>query len=306
MKFSARRWLVLVAAGLAVAGCGSNDSGTSSTSFSGEAAQAPAQPQQGSGSAKDSAGSSQGKPGQQGKGAGVPVGQAGVQDRKLVKTAKLSLAANDVPAIVDSVRQVAVGAGGYTGQERSDKNSATVSLAVPSDKLDVTLSDLSKLGEVTSREQNTQDVTEQVVDVESRIATQKASVERVRALLAKANSVGEITSVEAELTTREAELESMQRRQQALAGSVAMSTISVSVAQKGTPPAKPEERSGFFGGLANGWDAFLTFGGGVLTVLGALGPFLLFIGVPALALVWWLRKRRPARVPVTPEPMPAE
>ncbi|WP_370946259.1 DUF4349 domain-containing protein [Amycolatopsis sp. cg5] len=304
MKFSARRWLVLVAAGLALAGCGSNDSAKSSTSFSGEAA--PAQPQQGSGSAKDSAGSSQGQPGQQGKAAGVPVGQAGVQDRKLVKTAKLSLAASDVPAIVDSVRQVAVGAGGYTGQERSDKHSATVSLAVPSDKLDTTLADLSKLGEVTSREQSTQDVTEQVVDVESRIATQKASVERVRALLGKANSVGEITSVEAELTTREAELESMQRRQQALAGSVAMSTISVSVSQKGTPPAKPEERSGFFGGLANGWDAFLTFGGGVLTVLGALGPFLLFLGVPAFALVWWLRKRRPARVPATPEPLPAE
>ncbi|MFD8497113.1 DUF4349 domain-containing protein [Amycolatopsis sp. NPDC059657] len=306
MRFSARRWLVLAAAGLALAGCGSNDSAKSSTGFAGEAAPAPAQPQQGSGSAKDSAGSSAGKPGQQGKpGARVPVGQAGVQDRKLVKTAKLSLAANDVPAIVDSVRQVAVGAGGYTGQERSDKNSATVSLAVPSDKLDSTLSDLSKLGEVTSREQNTQDVTEQVVDVESRIATQKASVERVRALLAKANSVGEITSVEAELTSREAELESMQRRQQALAGSVAMSTISVSVSQKGTPPAKPEERSGFFGGLANGWDAFLTFGSGVLTVLGALGPFLLFIGAPVLALLLWLRKRRPARTPA-PEPAPAE
>lgn len=299
MRFSARRWLVLVAAGVALAGCGSNDAGTSMSS-AGEAA-APAQPQQGA-SAKDGKGSSVG---QQGKPAGVPVGQAGVQDRKLVKTAKLALAANDVPAIVESVRQVALGAGGYTGQERSDKNSATVSLAVPSDKLDSTLAELSKLGEVTSREQNTQDVTEQVVDVESRIATQKASVERVRALLAKANSVGEITSVEAELTTREAELESMQRRQQALAGSVAMSTISVSVSQKGAPPAKPDDHSGFFGGLANGWDAFLTFGGGVLTVLGALGPFLLFLGVPAFALIWWLRKRRLARIP-GPEPVLAE
>lgn len=45
------------------------------------------------------------------------------------------------------------------------------------------------------------DVTEQLVDVESRIATQRASVERIRALLARAASVSEITSVESELTS---------------------------------------------------------------------------------------------------------
>jgi cytochrome c oxidase assembly factor CtaG len=58
--------------------------------------------------------------------------------------------------------------------------------------------------------------------------------------------------------------------------------------------------------LAGGWDAFLAFGGGVLTVLGALAPFLLVLGTPAVAAFWWFRRRRAVSAispvaPVEPE-----
>jgi predicted lipid-binding transport protein (Tim44 family) len=73
-----------------------------------------------------------------------------------------------------------------------------------------------------------------------------------------------------------------------------MSTVTLSVKAESAPAAPPPDRSGFFGGLAGGWDAFLGFGGGLLTVVGAVAPFLLLIGVPVGALVWWIRRRRPA------------
>jgi hypothetical protein len=227
------------------------------------------------------------------------ISQPGV-DRKLVRTATIDLTAGDVVETVDRARDIAVREGGYAGREQVRDTSATVTLHIPSDRFDPALGDLSGLGEVVSREQDAEDVTEQVVDLNSRIATQRASVARVRALLAKAGTVDEIVRIEQEVTTREADLESLEQRSQALAGQVAMSTVTVRIEQTTTaPPPPPAEASGFVAGLAAGWDAFLGAGTVALQVVGALLPFLLVLGVPAALVLRWRRRRRTA-VPVTP------
>ncbi|WP_410577264.1 DUF4349 domain-containing protein [Amycolatopsis sp. lyj-108] len=283
------RWVAAAGIVLALAGCSANDSGGSSESaampMSADTKQAA--PNQGSPNKESS--DSAGKAGS-GKDP-APVGQPGITDRKLVRTASLELTAPNVADVISQVRVITQGAAGYTGQESTQEKRATVNVVVPSERLDGVLDQLAKLGKQVRREITATDVTEQMVDIESRLATQRASVERVRALLAKATSISEIASVESELTSREAELESLQKRRESLAGSVAMSTISLQVKAEAVV-AEEESRSGFFGGLTNGWDAFLTFGGGLLTVLGAMAPFVLVFGVPAAALVWWLRKRR--------------
>ncbi|MFG1639419.1 DUF4349 domain-containing protein [Amycolatopsis sp. NPDC049252] len=292
------RWRTLLAvAGVAfvLAGCSAESSSAPSSADRAGVGPAPAVPQQGTGG--------NGKV-EQNKGQ-VPAPQAGASDRKLSRSARLDLTATKVTDVVAQARGIAQGAGGYTGQESTGEDSATLSLAVPADKLDGVLDQLSHLGtSLVKREMNTQDVTEQVVDVEARLATQRASVERIRALLAKATSVSEIASVESELTSREATLESLEQQRNSLAGSVAMSTVSMSIRSVAAPPPAAEDHSGFLGGLAGGWDAFLVFGGGLLTVLGAIAPFLLVVG-PLAWLGWWLNRRRrgarPEPAPVTPE-----
>jgi hypothetical protein len=221
------------------------------------------------------------------------VSQPGV-DRKLVRTATIELESADVAETVDDARGIAVTEGGYAGREEVRESAATLTLHIPSDRFDQALGQLSELGKVISRDQTAEDVTEQVVDLESRIATQRARVDRVRALLARAGTVEEIVRIEQELTTREAELESLQQRQQALAGQVAMSTVTISVTKNHTPPPprQEEESSGFLAGLSDGWDAFLTAGAGTLQVVGALLPFLLVLGIPAVLAFRWYRRRR--------------
>ncbi|RSN18943.1 DUF4349 domain-containing protein [Streptomyces sp. WAC 05977] len=281
------RWVAAAGIVLALAGCSANDSGGSSESagmpMSADTKQAV--PNQGPAN-KEGTDSKAGS----GK-APAPAGQPGIADRKLVRTASLELTAPNVADVISQVRVITQGAAGYTGQESTQEKRASVNVIVPAERLDGVLDQLGKLGKQIKREVTATDVTEQMVDVDSRLATQRASVERIRALLARATSVSEIASVESELTSREAELESLQKRRESLAGSVAMSTISLQVKAE-TVAAAEESRSGFLGGLGDGWDAFLTFGGGLLTVLGAMVPFLLVFGVPAVALVWWLRKRR--------------
>lgn len=284
-----------IATGLVTACTATSDSGQS-------VAVAPEQAQD----AGSAGGAGESQPGGHGQKPGAVgernVSQPGV-DRTLVRTADLELSATDVRDTVDRARDIAAAEGGYAGRESVREESATLALHIPSDRFDHALDALSGLGDVVSREQSAEDVTEQVVDLDSRIATQRASVDRVRALLARAGTVDEIVRIEQEVTTREAELESLLQRRQALAGQVAMSTVTMRVGKTDAPPPPPaqEDRGGFLTGLSDGWGAFLAAGAVTLRVIGAVLPFLVVLGIPAvLAVRWWRRRRTPA--PVTPQP----
>jgi Domain of unknown function (DUF4349) len=215
-------------------------------------------------------------------------------DRRLIRTATVELAADDVAETVRRARQIAAGAGGYAGHQELRGDTATVTLHVPSDRFDRAVDDLSALGTVLAASQTAEDVTEQLVDVESRMTTQRASVERARALLARAGSVSEIVQIEGEVTRREADLESLQKRRETLAGQVAMSKATLRISKGASAaPTEPDDSGGFLGGLAGGWRALLTAGGVVLNVVGVLVPFLVVVGVPvAIAVRWWRRRRR--------------
>ena len=166
--------------------------------------------------------------------------------------------------------------------------------SIPADKFSKTLEDVSHVGTEESRQVSTQDVTANVVDLAARIQAQQASVDRVRALLAKAQTIGEVTSVESELSRREADLESLQGQKRSLDDLTALSTIAVTLLGKAAAkPAPPQAaQGGFLAGLKSGWKAFTASIKVILTVLGALLPFAVVLGVPVWLVLWWLRRRR--------------
>jgi hypothetical protein len=65
----------------------------------------------------------------------------------------------------------------------------------------------------------------------------------MRALMAKANTVGEIVSVESELTRRESDLESLLAKQKNLALQTDLATLTLTVTAKGQPPAPARTRT---------------------------------------------------------------
>lgn len=217
-----------------------------------------------------------------------------VRDRKLARRASLDLRASDVAAAAARVRAIAERAGGYSGEESIESDTARLSISVPGEKLDDVLGELAKVGEVLHREVMVEDVTERVADVDSRVASQRASVARVRALLARAKTIGEIVSIESELTSRESELEALLSRQKALRGTVEMSTVRMSIVEE-DKPGPVDDSAGFLGGLSSGWHAFLVVLSALLTAIGAVLPFVVAFGVPAGLLVWQLRRRARAR-----------
>jgi hypothetical protein len=218
----------------------------------------------------------------------------------LVRTADLTVRVDDVRRAADQAARVATAAGGVVESEErtrvGDDGSATAVLRVPPAAFGTTLTRLAELGEEVDRRLGTTDVTEQVVDLEARTASQRASVARVRALLDRAASIGEVVQVEAELTRRTADLESLEARLAALEGQVDLSTITLRLTGEDGALAAGGPQ-GFADGLAAGWSALVTLGRALGVTAGALLPFtpLLLAGV----LLWRLRTRRPPR-PASP------
>lgn len=282
---SRRVLAVAVLALVALAGCSASE--LSSSAGQQDMAVAPAQGNIAGGVEKNGAGTGTGSADSQ----TAPASAA--QNRQLVRTAQVDLSGDDVSGALVKVKDLTAREGGYIGQENSSASKGSLTLRVPADRMDAVLKGLGEVEGTTvvRRETKSEDVTEQVVDVESRLATQRASVDRVRALLERAATTSEITQIEGELTKRQTDLESLQRRYDALKGQVAQSTITVSISQ-GSAPSVPVEKLGFLGALESGWHALLEAVRVLLVVIGAVLPFAVVL-VP-VGVVWMLRRRRRA------------
>lgn len=237
---------------------------------------------------------------------------------KLVRTATVSLVVGDVTKAAASVRAVAASVDGVVTNEslgsgqpmpvedptvtRPSDTAGMLVLSVPAASLDRTLAALAKVGTVSSRTTNSSDVTAEYVDTESRLATMRASVERVRKLMAEATSIGQVVTLESELSRREADLESLEAQLASLKGNVERSTVTVYL---GTSAEPVEEPNPFLAGLASGWDAFLGSAKALLTVVGAVLPFALFGTLLGVPLVLWIRRRVATGAPVVPQVSPS-
>lgn len=295
---------VLLAAALAVTGCsGGGDSGAaSSDGAAGARADVGADEQAASGDAK------QGAPG------GAPdAARSAAPPRPaashVIRTASLTVRVEDVPKALEEVRTTAENAGGYIGDETTnrdgDGNERTrVVLRVPVAEYAGVLSGLEGTGTLVRRTAKAEDVTGQVVDVESRIKTQRASVARVRELMDRATKLSDVVTLEGELSTRQADLEALLAQQESLKDRTSLATLTLTLSEK---PVKEEagedDDPGFLDALAGGWNAFLTLLRWITVGLGAILPFAVMAAL--LALLWRkavrpLLRRRPEPAPAAP------
>ncbi|MDV9177267.1 DUF4349 domain-containing protein, partial [Streptomyces sp. W16] len=276
---------LLLASALALTGCSGGANDTSASDAGGDAkAVAPGTAQQegasGSGNARTSK--------------SVPKLTAS----SIIRTASLSVRVKDVPKALDEARTTTEIAGGFVGNETTTRDGqgherTRVVLRVPTDKYDEVLADLEGAGKLLDRTAKAQDVTDQVVDVESRITSQRASVARVRELMDRATKLSDVVELEGELSTRESDLEALLAQQSSLKDRTSLATITLSLSQ--TPVAKAAAKDndpGFVDAVAGGWHVFVTMLRWVALALGAVLPF---AAVAALALFVWLRLVRPRR-----------
>ncbi|MGW0464680.1 DUF4349 domain-containing protein [Streptomyces sp. NPDC003027] len=293
MRGARRAAVALLTASLALAGCGASDDAGSKRSLS-DAKAAPGP----EGAADRAPASGEERDQGQGPAAEKP---AAVPRQHIVRTAELSVEVGDAEEALATARRVTEAAGGHVSNESTERVDGThvasrVVLRVPQERYESVLRELAGTGRLLSRTADAKDVTEQVVDVESRIATQRASVERVRKLMDRATGLSDVVTLEGELSRRQADLESLLAQQASLKDRTTLATITLELTEKETERAeRDDDRPGFLDALAGGWSALVTALAWVGVVLAALAPWLA-LGA-ALYAVWrWLvRPRLPRR-----------
>jgi hypothetical protein len=276
---------VLLVAALALTGCsaGASDSGDSSKAAGGEAAAADRGAAKEAGGGQSDAKSSRREP-------------AKLTGVHIIRTATLTVQVKDVPQALDKARTAAEDAGGMVGDETTDRDGrgherSRVVLRVPQERYEQVLGDLAGTGRLIERNKKAQDVTDQVVDVDSRVKSQRASVARVRELMDKATKLSDVVALEGELSTRESDLEALLAQQASLKDRTSLATITLSLTETPVKPAgHKDEDPGFTDAVAGGWGAFVTMLRWVAVAVGAVLPFAV---VGGLLVFVWLRLVRP-------------
>lgn len=232
------------------------------------------------------------------------------QERQVIYTGSMTVRVKKVPAAVEQAKQIVTAVGGYLAKEESSSASesrdrAVLEFKIPPNAYGGTLGRLGKeLGTQISMNQATQDVTLKVADVNSRLKSAEQALESLRSLLKRANTIGQVLEVEREISAREADLESLQAQQKELATQVSMATLTLRLLGPVAVEEKAdEEPAGFLGGLKSGWNSLVSTVKVLLTVLGAVLPWLV-VSLPLVVLLVYLVRRDRARRPGVPASPP--
>ncbi len=228
--------------------------------------------------------------------------------QSLIVTGSLYMTVDDPIAAADAAAEITKRNGGRVDardetapRETGSRASAEMTLRVPSAKLDGVVDELDALGTTDYYNTTTRNVSTEVIDLDAKISTLRASTVRIEGLLDDASDIQDIIALEDELASRQATLQSLEAQKRGLDDQVSMSTLNVSFT---TEPIVVEEEDdspkNFVDGLIAGWDGLVGFVTVALTVLGVLLPWIAVLALIVFAIVWPLRKRRANRPAAPP------
>ena len=157
---------------------------------------------------------------------------------------------------------------------------------------------MGKLCHIVRQEENSQNISEQYYDTESRLVTQQTKLERLQTLLAQAENMEDIITIESAISDTELTIEQLTGTLRSYDSLVDYSTVNISLEEVYQLSNVEEPAQGFASRMGaafrSGWNGFVD-------VLEGLAVLLAYIWVPVVVLVvggviaWRVIRRRRAR-----------
>ncbi len=217
-------------------------------------------------------------------------------ERMIVRNGNISLIVNSVVGARDEITQLATRLGGYvvsswiSGEKAGMRGS--ISIRVPDETFEPAFVELRKLAvRVESENTNSQDVTEEYIDLEARLKNAQATESQYLALLNKAEKVDDILQIYDSLARVRSEIEQIKGRMQYLERTSSMSLITVELRPvASSEPLAPVGWSALEA-LKSAIRGIATFGKWLATVIIWLVIFVPVWG-SVLGIILWRRHRR--------------
>lgn len=197
-----------------------------------------------------------------------------VIERKIIKEGEISFETSNSTETKEIISKSVSEFNGYISNDNvydyKDKIEYRITIRVPADKFELLLDRISQNAKkLDSKNINALDVTEEFIDIESRIKTKKELENRYRELLKQANKVEEILTIEKEIGYLRTEIESIEGRLKYLKDKVSFSTLTVVFYEKTGSAFGFNSKIGE--AAQNGWTNLLWF----FVALTNLWPFIL-------------------------------
>jgi hypothetical protein len=242
-----------------------------------------------------------------------------IDSRALVRTGRIELEVTDFERTERNLTRLVESRDGFvsdTQQQQRRVGERTyligeMTLRVPNERFAETFADVQEEGEVIQSSTSTEDVTEQLVDIEARLNNLRAQRDRLRGLYEDANDTDAVLQVERRLSEVQTEIERLEARKQALERRVAYSTITVEIREERPDRLGVDEKwydVGFVGAFLESVNGVVVATRALVVLVGYALPYLIALFLPVGALgsvVAWRRGWGPfgrGAQAVAPEP----
>lgn len=241
-----------------------------------------------------------------------------IQNRELIRTAELTVRVENFDRARSRLAAYARSTGGFVGDSRREVRGSgnetwvvgTVVLRIPASNYSGALAVVNETGEVRASNQQTRDVTDQVVDLEARLENLRAERDRLRELYQQANDTESVLAVQKELSRVQRDIERTEAQLRQLERKVAFTTITVNLEEPRPDDPGPDRQAWYETGVVAAFlqsvdGVIVTLRAGVVLTAYAL-PYLLVAAVPlggGLVAVRRYRRRRARTRVETTEPV---
>ncbi len=213
--------------------------------------------------------------------------------RMVIMNASLVAEVESVEQAEAQLRALVTRLGGYILSARTtgsdDRTIAYITFRIPAESFERAMADAEGLAKrIISRQIDGEDVTEQYVDLQSRLRSLEATRERLYTLLERASTVDETLRVSQAIDGVQAQIEQIQGRMKYLEQNTSFSTVTVEL--RPLPVVTETEPSWNPGRVINEqFTLLLAFLRGVIELLLIIGVWSPIWIIPALIVVWLSR-----------------
>ncbi|MCT4640122.1 MAG: DUF4349 domain-containing protein [Bacteroidales bacterium] len=214
--------------------------------------------------------------------------------KKIIKDGNMSIEVTDLQNSKKRVDSLVKLYNGYYAKESLNNYRRTISynlkIRVPNNNFEKLVADVEKgKGKINSKEIDARDVTDEFIDVETRLNNKRSYLKRYNELLNKAKTIKDIVQIEDKISEIEEEIESSVARLKYLNDQVDYSTLTLNISSE--VDEKDSNKDGFLSelidSLEKGWTGFVLF----LIILVRLWPMFLI----AMAVIYIVRRARRKR-----------
>jgi hypothetical protein len=225
--------------------------------------------------------------------------KADVIKKKIIKDGRMGISVSDLQKAKTGIDTVLHQLGGYYDNENLNNYDYAceyqLKIRIPADKFELFVSKIEKGGDkINYKEIEARDVTDQFIDLETRLANKQRYLMQYQTLLKSAKNIKDILEIQEKIRALEEELESTIGRLKYLSDLVNYSTLELNISEKKDYKYTPEDRDNITEkikeSIVGGWFSFVDF----LLIL--LYNWVFLIILSGLIYLWIkYRKRRKNR-----------